>query len=285
MLKRLRKIRPIMTAIVLAASVTGVSVLSCADISAGEKKTAESLSVPSAGMSSVIADFCEFSQGSGVEYLSTTVLASSESVSEYITDSGEILGKYIVCSADEYAYVYESADETSKTIAKIYTNGVATLLSLDWQWCRVISDGVEGYVKTSEFFFGEVAEEHDEDTYTDIAYVTASYAYLFEEESTSSTVMYVFYAGDEVRIISEGSSSDYTLVSVDGVGEGYIRNINFEATTRRSYAVTLEAEEEAAAVIAEGVEAAAEVEEEKAEEEAARIAAEEAAAAEAAAEA
>ena len=286
---RLTKVSAV--ALAVACTIGGVSGLSAVDSKAAqETEDAAAVSagycVPSAGMSAVISDFCDFSQGSGVEYLATTAVASGESVSEYVTDSGSLLGKYIVCIADDYTNVYAQADESGEITAKIYTNGVATLLSLDWEWCLVVSDGVVGYVKTADFVFGELAEELDGETYVETASVTEDDLYVYSEADTDSTVVCVIQSGEDYTIVSGDDGSGYTLLSIDGVGEAYVETESIESSTERIYAVTVEEEEAQNEAVEEGTAAAAEIEEEKAaeaariaaEEEAARIAAEEEAA-------
>ena len=282
------------SALVLAVSctVTGAGFMSVLDIktagtAASEAETAsEQYSSPSAGMSVVLSEFCDFSNGLAVEYLATTAVAASGSVNEYVTSAGDIEGKYIVCSAEDYAYVYSSADDSGEPVAKIYTNGVATLLDLDWEWCRIITGGIEGYVKTSEFLFGEVAQEADADTYITTAFINTDELYMYSDESTDSTVLCVLAYGYEFEVVEADDGSGYTKLSVDGVGEGYVSTEGILTATSHNFGISIEDEEATALAVSYGIEQAEAIEEEKAEEaariaaeeEAARIAAEEAAA-------
>ena len=278
MIQKFRLTKVSALALALACMVAGASFMSVLDVNM--KKEAENetqvvlCDVPSAGMSSVLSQFCSVSDGLAAEYLATTAVASSASVNEYVASSGSVLGKYIVCSAEEYAYVYDSDNDWAEPVAKIYTGGVATVLDLNWQWCHIITGDIEGYVKTSDFLFGELAQEQDEETYITRAYINADEVYLYEEESSDATVMCVLYSGYEFEVAEADDGSGYTKLSVSGVGEGYVETESILTAYTHLYGVTLEDEADTESAVALGIEAAEEIEAEKA----AAIAAAEAAA-------
>lgn len=294
MAKRLGTIRISALALLIACTVFGSAFMSCADLVRAENENGtaqeELLSVPSSGMGALLYEYCSSSEDLAAEYLATTAVASSLSVNEYVSSDGDILGKYIVCAADEYAYIYESADESSDVLAKIYTNSVATLLELGWQWCYVISDGIEGYVKTADFYFGEVAQDQNDNTYKTLAYTIDDELYMYESESTQSAVVCVLYSGYGYEVCEEDDGSGYTKICVEGAGEGYVKTESISEEYDHSFAVALDYDEAYLQAAAEGVSQAQEIEAEKAAaqaaaEEAAEKAAEEAAAEKAAEEA
>lgn len=252
-----------------AAGVASMSVIDASIAAAKEARAAaeelakelegDDLEAPSSGMIVVLNDYADANEGTAVEYLSTTAVASGTDSNEYINSEGTSTGKYIVCTAETYACVYSAefdlSDETAEDteeIARIYTYGLATLISQDGGWCYIISDGIAGYVKAEDFAFGEDAEALDESTYITKAVITKETANLYELANSKSTVMCILKEGAGYEIISD-TGYGFLKIYVDGIGEGYVVASRTETTTERTFAVSLEDAQADEAEIAEGI--------------------------------
>ena len=216
-------------------------------------------SVPASGMSVVLSEYVSSNEGSAVDHLTTTaVAAAAETGSEFVNTQGSAVGKYIVCTAETYASVYsepndldagedsseeatgDNDDESGITeIGRIYTYGLAALVSMDGDWCYVISGDIAGYVKTSDFAFAGDAESLDESTYITTAVTLEDEVYCYELANTKSTVECILPEGIELEYISD-TGYGFLLVYVDGVGECYVLTSQMEVSTCRHYAVSLE---------------------------------------------
>ena len=229
------------------------------------------LSVPSSGMSVVLNDYAASSGDSAVDYLTATAVAEGIDADEYINAAGSFEGKYIVCTAETYASVYsetfdieeqEAEEETdasgdgesdsSNEIARIYTNGLAVLVSADGDWCYIFSGDISGYVKTSDFAFGEDARALEESTYITTVVTEEDDVYLYELANTKSTVECILDEGMEFEYISDTGYGFYEIY-VDGVGEGYVLSSQTSILTSCRYAVSMEDVTSKTAKIAEGV--------------------------------
>lgn len=215
-------------------------------------------SVPIAGMSAILKSYAEASEDSAVDYLTTTALANSAETNEYINDDGDSIGKYIVCTAEAYASVYTEADETSEEYARLYTYDVATLISNENGWCKIVSGDIEGYVKAELFAFGADAEALDASTYKTKALINAENVYAYQLKNSRSTVKCVLSYGYEYTV-AENDGSGWIKLSIDGVGEYYVSAANVLTYTGHSYAITVEQANANAAAISAGVSAAAAV--------------------------
>lgn len=266
MLNRFRLNR--ITALVLAVccTITGISFMAVMDTKAEDDTVllAGNYSSPSAGMSTTLSSYIESSDDLSVDYLSTTAVADSETADEYINENGGSEGKYIVCIADEYSSVYTVADGEYIECAKIYKNGVATLISIDGEWSRIVTGDIEGYVKTAEFAFGEDAKALAESTYATTALINVDGLYMYEEQDTSSVVMCILPSGYEFTVTESDTGTGYTKISVSGIGEGYVETVGILTSYGHIYGITLEEESVNAAAISEGAAQATAVEVERA---------------------
>lgn len=278
MIDKFRLTKTSTLAFVTSCAVAGVLFMSVIDTKAADKnvQASEIIGTPTAGMTTVLDSYVETSEGHLVEFLSTTAVADGEDSNEYITESGRSEGKYIVCAAESYTPVYSEQEESEDlVVAKLYTNGVATLISIDGEWCRIVTGDIEGYVKTSDFVFGEEAQALDASTYETKALINIEGLNMYSEMSTGSTVMCVLSSGFEYKVTEADTGTGYTKIYVSGVGEGYIETVGILTATNHIYGISVEDEELNAASVSQGIEKAAQIEAEKAAAAAAAKAAEE----------
>ena len=238
------------------------------------EEEAEGRDVPTSGISVLLNDYLDTIEGSAVDYLTTTAVASTVGSDEYINPDGNSTGKYIVCTADPYASVYSepfdeseevSADDSgdaqtsgAEEIARIYTYGLAALVSEEDGWCYVITGDIYGYVRSEDFAFGQDAAALDELTYITTVQISEGGSNLYELENTDSTVLCVLKEGLEFEILSE--ENGFVKIYVDGAGEGYVPSSDVVSVTGRRYAVEIEDALNQTTLIAEGLAEAAELE-------------------------
>ncbi len=266
-------------ALAAAAVVAGMSFMLVIDAKADVHSEDETTTYtsPSAGMSTILADYTESSGESSLELLSTTAVGSGLSGSQYYAENGGITGRLIVCTAEDYSPVYLVKDTTSGVYGRIYTYGTATLIEEeDDGWYKIVSGVVSGYVRAEDFATGEDAEALDELTYKTVALIDTDELTLREEKSMTSVALCILASLSEHTVVEEDDGSGWTKLYVEDVGEGYVLTEYLSISTVQMKAVTVDEEYLTSQTIDEGVEEALERE---AQWTADRIAAEEAAAA------
>ncbi|MBR6350335.1 MAG: C40 family peptidase [Lachnospiraceae bacterium] len=256
--------------LVIACAVVGVFFMTIIDIKASEASKVEevvSYDSPAGGMSAVVTKYMSSNGESSMELLSTTAVASkTEGINEYYDADGNIIGKLIVCKADEYAPVFMVPDETSGVYAKIYRFGVATLVKEEDGWYQVVSGGVSGYVKSELFAVGVDAEAMNPLTYDTYATVNTDELTLRDDKSTYATALCILSPDSRHSVVAEDEGDGWTKISVDGVGEGYVMTEYLQITKTHKFGVTIDQETADTNAITLGVEEAEAREERWAEE-------------------
>ncbi|MCF0143471.1 MAG: C40 family peptidase [Parasporobacterium sp.] len=249
------------TAIAMTAAFVAVGLcfmISVEQKSQEESQTAEAVyTPPTAGMSEIVGRYMESNGTSSVDLLATTAVASNVKLAnEYYNNDGSVIGKLVVCIADEYAPIYLTQDENSGEYGKIYKNSAATLVHLEGEWCKIVSGGVTGYAKTTYFAFGKDAEALDAQTYTTIATVNTDELTLREEASTEAAALCILSPDSRHEVLASDEGDGWTKISVDGVGVGYVLTEYLDINTTHKMGITVSAERKAATVINAGIEEA-----------------------------
>ena len=245
------------------AGMTFMIIISTASAQAALRREIEEETVytnPSSGMASIMGGYVESCGSSSVELLSTTAVAAGISQSLYYSSDGSTTGKLIVCTAEDYSPVYLIKDETSGAYGKIYTNSAATLVSNDGEWSRIVSGVVSGYVRSEDFAFGKDAEALDALTFETDAVVTNDQVTMFEEPDAESGCLCILYEGDAFPLVEYAVDDTWSLISVDGIGEGYVRTKYIDTTVVRRMGVTLDQEYMQSVILSAGQVRASEIE-------------------------
>ncbi len=257
-----RRLSALVGAVVVA--VSGLSFMIVLNTTADIKDTepvqkseavVERYDAPSAGMSSVLKGYLDTNGDSSVDLLSTTAVGATLDNNKYYDAEGGSIGRLIVCKAEETP-IYSEASSSSELEGTIGEYGIATLVAEDDGWVKIVSGDVSGYAAKNDFAFGKAAEALEEETYVINAFVDTDELTLREWESMEATALCILAEHSTHEVVENDDDSRWTLVNVDGVGEGYILTEYLDIQTTRRYAVSAE---EAAVVeeqIAEGVEEA-----------------------------
>ena len=236
-----------------------------AGISSYTSDIATTSSVPNAGVS------LEISRCATEAKVETTAAKAQPEVLE--NNTPVVKSEYAdiaVATVTDYVNIREEATTDSKSLGKLYTNNVGTVIEKKDDWYKIKSGSVTGYVKSDYVKVGD--EELSKKAGRRVALVTTETLKVRKEGSQESEVITLVPGGDDLTVTDE-SNKDWVGVSVDE-GKGYVSAEYVTLSTEYTYAES--AEEEAARLKKEE-------EERKAAEEAARKAQRKAAAEKAAA--
>lgn len=170
-----------------------------------------------------------------------------------------------VATVNDYVNIRKEATTDSKSLGKLYTHNVGTVLEKKGDWYKIKSGSVTGYVKSDYVKVGD--EKLAKKAGRRVALVTTETLKVRKADSQKSEVITLVPGGDDLTVTDE-SKKGWVGVSVDE-GKGYVSTDYVALSTEYTYAES--AEEEAARLKKEE-------EERKAAEEAARKAQEKAAA-------
>ena len=234
-------------------------------VSALSKALAEEVSLPTAGVGSIVSNYVGATGESSVDLLSTTALgASYTEYNEYYDSKGGTLGKLIVCKTEESIAVYdripgneriERGDSQMAQITGRMSKGdVATLVGVNGSWYQIVADSFSGYVSASFFAVGKDAEAMEESTWMRIAVVNDEDLMLNEEPDYNSYLMAFLSEGLWFEVLEE--HDDFSKIYVPEVGEGWIESAYASFQTVRREGISNEASAQRAQAIAECVYAA-----------------------------
>lgn len=224
------------------------------------KAESTSLHVPAAGMGETLFKYTKNTGKSSVEYLTHTSVGAkySNNYNDYYSTNGEVIGKTIVCNADNSEIVdqipgterIERTNKKSEVVGHIDKLNVATLISKQGEYYEILSNDVHGYVKADNFECGRPAELLDEKTYVQTATVNNDDAYLYDSRKDSAKVVAII--PEDVSYTCLKTGKNFSKIYVEGVGEGWTRNENIDLETTQVYAQSVEEEQEYDAKIEEG---------------------------------
>jgi len=245
-----------------AVAVSGLSFMLVLNTDASDKKAEQPVVVqteftaPQAGMSTILGSYVDTNGDSSVDLLTTTAVGAGLSNNLYYDSEGGSVGRLIVCTAEDYTNIYSEPTESSSVEGTLGEYGVATLVSEEDGWVKIVSDQVTGYARESDFAFGREAEALDEETFVTTAFVDTDELTLREEDSMVAFAKCILAEHSTHEVVAELADSRWTLVNVEGVGEGFILTEYLDIETVRRYAVSTAESERIEAEIQEGVEEA-----------------------------
>ncbi len=233
----------------------------------------EEIGLPSAGVGQIVDNYVGLSGDSSIELLSTTALAAGyEEFNEYYDGKGNVVGKLIVCKEKSAVNVYdripgneriETGDtQMAQIVGRMYYGDTATLITECGFWYQIVADTFSGYVPKEHFVTGKDAEKLNDKTWKDIAIIGEDDLYMNEEPWYGSTVLCCLDKGWEYEVAEFGD--EFSLIHVDGVGDGWVENSLVSFTNKRKVGVTVKEETKAREKVEEGIDRAAAIEEAKA---------------------
>lgn len=124
-----------------------------------------------------------------------------ESVEE-IQFNTKLEGKVFVSGADEYALIFEAADENSNWVGKVFDTSVVKITERGEAWSKIESGDVVGYVKTETLITGKDAIAKAKEILT-AAYADVDILTLTDEEIAASFSVGETREAEEARIVAE----------------------------------------------------------------------------------
>ena len=210
-----------------AAPVAGVSGYT-ADLA-----TASSL--PTAGFSLAL------SQCAAAVDDEATVASAQPKVSE--NEAPVVKSEYediAVATVTDYVHIRKKPSTDSKSLGKLYTNNVGTVIGKKGDWYKIKSGSVTGYVKSDYVKVGD--EKFAKKAGRRVALVETETLKVRTKASRKAEVITLVPGGDDLTVTDE-SKDGWVGVSVDE-GEGYVSLDYVTLSTEYTYAES--AEEEAA---------------------------------------
>lgn len=227
-----------------------------------------SVSLPKAGIGSVVSGYIGTAKDSSIELLSTTALgAGYENVNEYYGANGNVQGKSIVYTGTSTINIYnkipgneriEKGDSLATIEGRMEPLSVATLVKKWGNWYQIVSKDITGFVNSENFVLAKDAEALDTSTYQDIATTNTDGVYVRESEDELSTIICVLPAGISVPVLTRGE--ECSQVYLTGLGEGWIYNNEADFSNARKLAKSVSEESTFTNAVSNGIEEAAEVE-------------------------
>lgn len=92
-----------------------------------------------------------------------------------------------IAIVEPYINVFETDDEASQVVGRMYNEGIASVLEVGEEWTKISSGGLTGFIKSSALCFGDEAEviNSDNEVKATVTSETAA-VYLSEEMVTAS---------------------------------------------------------------------------------------------------
>lgn len=190
----------------------------------------------------------------------------SLSLSQYLTESGEIAAKASAEAADQvsendapeveseyadiaiaqvdgYVRVRSEPNTDSEVVGKLYDKSAATVLETvdteDGGWYRITSGSVDGYVKCEYVVIGD--EELAKSVSTRYATVTTETLFVREQPTTESDVLDMVPLEDDLVVLAEPENG-WVLVAAEK-GNGYVSTDYVTFSTEYVLAESKEEEE------------------------------------------
>lgn len=145
-----------------------------------------------------------------------------------------------VATVTDYVHIRKKATTDSKSLGKLYTNNVGTVLGKKGDWYKIKSGSVTGYVKSDYVTVGD--EELAKKAGRRVALVNAETLKVRKKASKKADVIGLVPEGDDLTVTDE-SKDGWVGVSVEE-GKGYVSSDYISLKTEYTYAES--AEEEAA---------------------------------------
>ena len=121
---------------------------------------------------------------------------------EEIQLNTQLEGKVFVSGAEEYALIFEAADENSNWVGKVYNTSVVKITERGEIWSKIESGDVVGYVKTETLITGKDAIAKAKEILT-AAYVDVDIFSLTNEEIEVCFSVGETKAAEEARLAAE----------------------------------------------------------------------------------
>ena len=148
----------------------------------------------------------------------------------------------------------------SQIVGRMYYGDTATLIAEVGFWLLIVADTFSGYVPKEHFAVGKEAEKLNDITWEDEAVIGEDDLYLNEEPYYGSTVLCCLDTGMAFPVVEYGD--EFSLIRVDGVGDGWVENELCSFQTRRKVGITVAEEAQKRAMIENGIDRAWALEEE-----------------------
>lgn len=171
--------------------------------------------------------------------VSTEFVNDDEATTLFSIDGKTVLlSQFAVAAITSYGNVRTGPSTSNDVVGRMYPGAIATAVSSENGWTKIISGNVEGYILSSFLEFGQTAVDYAEEYYKTHYRVTSSTLNLRAEPNTSSTILAQLFTNASLVLLEKTSDTWYkvrwegTASSVTGyVCTDYITNSHAPAVT------------------------------------------------------
>ncbi len=150
----------------------------------------------------------------------------------------QLLSQFAVAAINSYANVRTTPSTAGDIVGRMYPGAVATAISSENGWTKIISGNVEGYILSDFLKFGQDGVDYAEEYYKTHYRVVSNTLNLRAEPNTNSTIKAQLFTNASLVLLEKTSDSWFkirwegTASSVTGyVSTDYISNDHRTAVT------------------------------------------------------
>ncbi len=151
-----------------------------------------------------------------------------------------LLSQFAVAAINSYANVRTAPTTDGEIIGRMYPGAIATAISSENGWTKIVSGNVEGYILSDFLKFGQDAVDYADEFYKTHYRVVSNTLNLRSEPNTNSTIKAQLFTNASL-VLLEKTSDGWFKIRWEGSAssvEGYV-STDYISNSHRS-AVTLE---------------------------------------------
>ena len=173
--------------------------------------------------------------------VASTEFVNDESTTLFSIDGKTyLLSQFAVAAINSYANIRVSPSTNGTVIGRMYPGAIATAVSSENGWTKVVSGNIEGYILSDFLKFGQDAVDYADDYYETHYRVVSNTLNLRSEPNTNSNIKAQLLTNASL-VLLEKVNSGWFKVRWEGTASsvtGYV-STDYISNTHR-YAVTLE---------------------------------------------
>ncbi len=173
--------------------------------------------------------------------VASTEFVNDESTTLFNVDGKTyLLSQFAVAAINSYANVRVSPSTSGDIVGRMYPGAIATAVSSENGWTKIVSGDIEGYILSDFLQFGQDAVDYSDKYYETHYRVVSSTLNLRAEPNTNSTIKAQLFTNASL-VLLEKVNSGWFKVRWEGTASsvtGYV-STDYISNSHR-YAVTLE---------------------------------------------
>lgn len=230
------------TAMILAGILTFLFGMSSVNVHAAEMNENKP-NYPDTGIGGMSALIDSYYQdvlsetGISISNAVTTLNVGGEALEKVERVSG-ILKDIAVAKVNDYVNIRSDASTQAEVVGRLYADGIVTVIADQGEWIHIISNGIEGYIKSDYLYLGERALKAIDDKYVKYAQATCTTLNIRGGVGTEYRKVGSIAQGEQVEVLED--LGEWVKVAVDSE-TGYVHKSYVDYVYDFKYAVDMEA--------------------------------------------